>query len=159
MRSWKDEGLGMKDKASDSGTSSFILPPSSFWKQYFMFPLSGLVIPTIIRIVVVFPAPLGPRKPNTLPGRTSNDSPSTAVKSPNRFVTPSTRNVAAPSLINRSQISTSRVENGELRIENSDGLCHWTLRRGLPRRRRSRQIRRRLRLRQRKAAKDGAFAA
>ena len=34
----------------------------------------------IIRIVLVLPAPFGPRKPNALPGRTSKSTPSTAVK-------------------------------------------------------------------------------
>ena len=34
--------------------------------------------PSISRIVVDFPAPLGPRKPVTVPGLTSNDSPATA---------------------------------------------------------------------------------
>jgi hypothetical protein len=40
----------------------------------------------IIRIVDVLPAPLGPRKPNASPGRTSKSMPSTAVKVVNRFV-------------------------------------------------------------------------
>ena len=35
-----------------------------------------------MRIVVDLPAPLGPRKPVTVPGRTWNDTPSTAVLSP-----------------------------------------------------------------------------
>src|SRR5262245_10230826 len=42
------------------------------------------------RIVVVFPAPLGPRKPVTLPGSTPNDRPSTATLSPYRLVSPLT---------------------------------------------------------------------
>jgi hypothetical protein len=36
----------------------------------------------IILMVVVFPAPLGPRKPKHSPSSISNDMPSTAVKSP-----------------------------------------------------------------------------
>ena len=36
--------------------------------------------PTMIRIVVDFPAPLGPRKPVTRPGRAVNVTSSTAVK-------------------------------------------------------------------------------
>ena len=34
--------------------------------------------PSISRMVVDLPAPFGPRKPVTVPGRTSNDSPDTA---------------------------------------------------------------------------------
>src|SRR5580704_6180751 len=40
------------------------------------------------RIVVVLPAPFGPRKPVTMPGSMLNVSPSTAVFSPYRFVRP-----------------------------------------------------------------------
>src|SRR5262245_13220067 len=39
----------------------------------------------IMRIVDVFPAPLGPRKPNASPRWRSKSIPSTATKSPNRF--------------------------------------------------------------------------
>src|ERR1700744_2126910 len=42
------------------------------------------------RIVVVLPAPFGPRKPVTLPGSMPNVRSSTAVFSPYRFVRPST---------------------------------------------------------------------
>ena len=42
----------------------------------------------IIRIVELLPAPLGPRKPKATPRSTSKSMPSTAVKSPNRFVRP-----------------------------------------------------------------------
>ncbi len=50
-------------------------------------PLGGEVQP-IIRMVDDLPAPLGPRKPNASPARTSTSMPSTAVKSPNRFTSP-----------------------------------------------------------------------
>src|SRR6202451_3525193 len=52
-------------------------------------PLVGRSSPAIIRIVVDFPAPFGPRKPVTTPGSTTKLSPSTAVLSPYRFVKPS----------------------------------------------------------------------
>ena len=39
-----------------------------------------------MRIVVDFPAPFGPRNPNTSPRRTENDRSSTAMKRPNRRV-------------------------------------------------------------------------
>src|ERR1039458_5773135 len=42
----------------------------------------------IIDIVVVLPEPLGPRKPVTLPGPTSNDRSSTALTSPKSLVRP-----------------------------------------------------------------------
>src|SRR5918995_2432038 len=40
----------------------------------------------IMRMVVVLPAPLGPRKPNTSPRRTEKSMPSTATSSPKRLV-------------------------------------------------------------------------
>ena len=40
----------------------------------------------MIRIVVVLPAPLPPRNPNTSPGATLNEIPSSATTDPNRFV-------------------------------------------------------------------------
>src|SRR5437764_7184529 len=41
-----------------------------------------------IRMVDDLPAPLGPRKPNASPGRTSTSMPATAVKSPNLLTSP-----------------------------------------------------------------------
>ena len=45
-------------------------------------PLVGSSRPRIILIVVDFPAPLGPRKPVTVPGRTVNVRSETAVVGP-----------------------------------------------------------------------------
>ena len=45
-------------------------------------PEVGLRMPAIIRSVVVFPAPLGPRKPKSSPRGTIRSISSTAVKSP-----------------------------------------------------------------------------
>ena len=45
-------------------------------------PASGASRPRISRIVVDLPAPFGPTKPVTRPGRTVNDSPSTASVAP-----------------------------------------------------------------------------
>jgi hypothetical protein len=45
-------------------------------------PAEGGVSPQIIRIVVDLPAPLGPRKPVTLPGSTRKVTSSTAVYAP-----------------------------------------------------------------------------
>ena len=52
-------------------------------------PAVGSSSPAIIRIVVDFPAPFGPRKPVTMPGRTVTVSPSTASVRPYRLVTAS----------------------------------------------------------------------
>src|SRR5664279_49911 len=52
------------------------------------WPLVGLSNPRIIRIVVDFPAPLGPRKPVTAPGATVNDRSSTAWVLPKCLVNP-----------------------------------------------------------------------
>src|SRR6185437_675195 len=49
-------------------------------------PLVGSSRPRIIRIVVDFPAPFGPRKPVTVPGRTLNVRSETAVVGPYRLV-------------------------------------------------------------------------
>src|SRR5687767_14063989 len=51
-------------------------------------PLVGGVSPTMTRIVVVLPAPLGPRKPVTRPGSATKLMSSTAVKAPYRLVSP-----------------------------------------------------------------------
>jgi len=54
-------------------------------------PEVGLISAPNMRRVVVFPAPFGPRKPKTSPGRISNSRASTAVMSSNCFVNPSMR--------------------------------------------------------------------
>ena len=50
----------------------------------------GATRPVIIRIVVVLPAPFGPRKPVTVPGSSSNETSSTTVRSPYFLVSPLT---------------------------------------------------------------------
>src|SRR3954470_11189372 len=49
-------------------------------------PAVGRRMPAIMRSVVVLPAPLGPRKPNSSPRGTSRSIASTAVKLPYCFV-------------------------------------------------------------------------
>src|SRR2546421_2102191 len=49
-----------------------------------------------MRMVVDFPAPLGPRKPTTWPRSTANETWSTAVTPPNRLETPSTERKGIP---------------------------------------------------------------
>ena len=51
-------------------------------------PAVGRSSPMIMRMVVDFPAPFGPRKPVTVPGRTVNEMPSTAVFGPYLLVRP-----------------------------------------------------------------------
>jgi hypothetical protein len=61
-------------------------------------PDVGESSPHSIRMVVDFPAPLGPKNPNTSPRRTENEILSTARKEPNIFVNPftSTANPFSP---------------------------------------------------------------
>ncbi len=50
-------------------------------------PRSGSSIPAIRRRRVVFPQPEGPKRKKSSPFSTRRETPSTAVTSPNRFVT------------------------------------------------------------------------
>src|SRR3954469_21447242 len=52
------------------------------------WPLSGSERPTSMRTVVVLPAPLGPRKPVTVPGSHRNVTSETAVRPPSCLVSP-----------------------------------------------------------------------
>src|SRR5580700_8786342 len=61
------------------------------------FPAVGASKPHRIRIVVDFPAPLGPRKPKISPRFTSSEMLSTATKSPKRLVRFSIRTAGPPS--------------------------------------------------------------
>src|SRR2546427_13088226 len=58
-------------------------------------PAVGVISPSSIWIVVVLPAPFGPKRPRISPGWISNDTPSTAVNSPNRFVRPRTSTIGS----------------------------------------------------------------
>src|SRR6056297_29553 len=60
-------------------------------------PAVGVVSPTIMRIVVDLPAPLGPRKPTTRPAGSSKLMSSTATWSPKRLVRPRTTTGASRS--------------------------------------------------------------
>src|SRR5258705_3454216 len=59
-------------------------------------PVVGSSRPAIIRIVVDLPAPLGPRKPVTMPGWTTKSRPSTASLSPYRLLRVSTSIMDCP---------------------------------------------------------------
>src|SRR5579864_3168749 len=54
----------------------------------FAVPAVGSSVVVSTRCVVVFPAPFGPSRPKSSPGRTSNDTSFTAARSPNRRVSP-----------------------------------------------------------------------
>ena len=58
----------------------------------------------IMRIVVDFPDPLGPRNPVTWPGRTSKDRSSTATVSLYRFVTPFTTITISSPVLRRASV-------------------------------------------------------
>src|SRR5262245_7268293 len=67
------------------------------WPSISTLPAVGLSRPAIMRMVVVFPAPFGPRQPWISPGATSRLTPSTAVKSPYFLTRPAMRIIARPS--------------------------------------------------------------
>ena len=61
--------------------------PATGWPSQRISPASARRIPRQIRIVVVLPAPLAPRKPKISPRGTLKDSASSASVAANRFVT------------------------------------------------------------------------
>src|SRR5437773_7195523 len=81
-------------KPSDALAASALVARS--WPLMTTRPDVGLSSPAMIRIVVVLPAPFGPRNPWISPGATSRLTPSTAVKAPYLFTRFSTRIIALP---------------------------------------------------------------
>src|SRR5580692_9798690 len=59
-------------------------------------PEVGAIRVPRVRTVVVFPAPLGPRNPNTSPRKTSKETSEKAVRLPNRLVKWSTDSTGSP---------------------------------------------------------------
>jgi hypothetical protein len=53
-----------------------------FWSRYTMRPLRGLIIPAMVRMSEVLPAPFAPTMATMVPSRTSSDTPSSACASP-----------------------------------------------------------------------------
>src|ERR1700689_1112185 len=53
-----------------------------------MLPAFARVRPSSVRMILVLPAPLGPRKPNAQPLGTCMSMPSSAMRSPKRLVKP-----------------------------------------------------------------------
>src|SRR5262249_16243300 len=64
--------------------------------------------PQISRIVVVFPAPSGPMRPNISPRSTENDSAVTAVGGPYRFVTRSSEMLGIDDLLRQRNLGFDR---------------------------------------------------
>src|SRR4051794_3246442 len=58
-------------------------------------PASGLSSVVKTRTSVVLPAPLGPRRPNTVPSSIPTDTPARATVTPKRLTTPSARTAGA----------------------------------------------------------------
>src|SRR5215831_12294299 len=86
-------------------------------------PLLGTRMPIIIRIVVVLPAPLGPRNPNTSPRSTDRSRSRTAVTSPkllvrcsNAIILLDARGLAKPS-------PAGPADQTYFRAQDRDG--HW----------------------------------
>src|ERR1700751_1478824 len=82
-------------------------------------PDVGRSRPRMSRIVVVLPAPFGPRNPVILPGATLNDKLSTATVSPYRLVRPRASIMyAAPS----GRRSPDAVASGLLPVSGKDAI-------------------------------------
>src|SRR5687768_14771161 len=100
-------------------------------------PAVGRRKPVIIRMVVVLPAPLGPRRPSTSPGWASKLTSSTATVAPKRLVTPSTSTLV-PLMTGLGRPSSGAVVLGlvavvgGLEARERAGLGHEGLGRVLP---------------------------
>src|SRR5882757_3018135 len=68
------------------------------WPKTRASPASGRRIVVRIRTAVVLPAPLGPSRPNTVPGGTAKSIPSRARTFPNRLTSPEATIAADPAL-------------------------------------------------------------
>src|SRR5215210_6330150 len=77
---WADASSRVPTRRPGFGRSRWRPPRTWAW------PLSGSERPTSIRIVVVLPAPLGPRKPVTVPGSQRNVTSETTVRPPRCLV-------------------------------------------------------------------------
>ena len=69
------------------------------WPHISAVPDVGGMKPVIIRMVVDFPAPFGPRNPSTSPFLTSKEIPLTASKEPKLFFRFSTFSMSVPLLL------------------------------------------------------------
>src|SRR3954462_8919102 len=81
-------------------------------------PAVGGMKPVIMRIVVDFPAPLGPRKPSTSPRSTEKEIPSTARFAPKAFA-----KLWTLIIVNYSASESRRM----VEITNFDSVVNWFL--------------------------------
>src|SRR5262245_23687425 len=98
-------------------------------------PSVGSRIPHNIRIIVVFREPLGPRNPKIDPFPTENETWSTAVNVPKRFVSPST-SIIGSTPFSAIVVGESFVLSVFIR-ELNQLISHWENRHRLPFRRAS----------------------
>src|SRR4051794_2871204 len=77
-----------------------------------MVPLEGSSRPATIRSVVVLPHPEGPSRAKNRPCSTTRSRLSTAVKAPNRLVTPLSVRSAPASLLEVCSVTTSGSDHG-----------------------------------------------
>jgi len=82
-RVWCDRGTG---QCPEARTRAHAAPTRDHRRATVPAPASSN--PHGMVTVVVLPAPVGPSNPSASPGRTSNEMPSTATRSPKRFVMP-----------------------------------------------------------------------
>src|SRR5256886_16862628 len=80
-------------------------------------PISGRRNPATRRSVVVLPQPDGPRSETSSPGSTRRSSPSSAARSPYRFVSPL---IVTPGMGSRSVLRADNVAT-EQRLHHDDG--------------------------------------
>jgi len=72
----RSSGKNASWRLAATGSAARSMPPRR------IAPRVGGMMPVRQRSVVVLPAPLGPTRPSTSPGRTANDKSRTAVNSP-----------------------------------------------------------------------------
>ena len=91
-------------------------PRSTAWRglipKTLASPLVGRLSPRIMSIVVVLPAPLGPRRATTSPGRMVRSTPSTAVTSPKVLCRSVSRTASTWSVRGTSGTEASRPVRG-----------------------------------------------
>src|ERR1035441_5530286 len=84
-------------------------------------PEVGAMSVPSVRTVVVFPAPFGPRKPNTSPWPISKETSSNATRSPKRLPRPSTDSAAALSVLGLGKRFGDRVAFDDVSFEIGHG--------------------------------------
>src|SRR5690242_3716091 len=91
-------------------------------------PAVGVDRPSSMSMVVVLPAPFGPSRATTSPGRIRRLIPSTAVTGPNRLTTWSSSTAGPAARVVRSEAAVSVMT----RSSAADGAGRWSGRHGRP---------------------------